>query len=672
MTDKHRFSAKEFSPTDDQEDEGNSIIENLLKTNTRVKPRLGGNDKTPNRDGSIELRNDKTVIGHIDVQVKPVDSVRKKQGRVCYQLDGSLVGYSQVAGVPFILICYDRAAERAYWKQITKALFDGTPDTQQSVTIEFSTEDEIADGSRYADEWLRLNEEHLKTMQIADFMRSTMQLLQDDPGRPFGSLLDSPDAMVELLKRIEHTTNEKYRTRLEEAQRLYRAVQIEAARQILSPLALEITKDASTAELRFNVYIWLGNCYYRLEKFEEAESCFREALTLDGKSHKAQANLAHILYVRNTQKDEALKLAKEAYSTMPDDEYVLATYLFCLSLNKEKALLEEVIKDRSSLIDKSGVAQLALAQIAKEEQDYQRASQLFKRAFELDPSNHHTQILFAESIYKWVRLVATKQLAQGIEVRLDEFDKDLDEAVLQLDGAITQLSETTDRAALYRAYDTRAVINMIRLRFDVALVDCEKMDAVIPDKEFSKIVKAQIYTQTERFDEVIVLLLPLAGAERRDVLQALAYSYYRTNKYPEASKYFSRYVDEDQDSDSEVRAFAQCLWFSGNKKRAYQVARNLRKSGRAPIEIMREIELARLLEIEDWASALEVLEELIKADRDNAEHWIQRVAMYMNLRNRLEAVKFYGELPSELIESDEWARQQLQNLENGLNKLHWL
>jgi hypothetical protein len=165
MTNEDRFVPKGFSPSDDQEDEGNVILQNLVRRNPKVKLRLGGNDKTPNRDGFIELRAEKHVIGKLEIQVRPVDSERKKQNRLCYQLDASLIGHSLVAGLPFILVCYDRESDKAYWKHIMEALFDGAKPDQQTKTVEFVAEDEIGDGLSYTDSWLQLVREHLEKLK---------------------------------------------------------------------------------------------------------------------------------------------------------------------------------------------------------------------------------------------------------------------------------------------------------------------------------------------------------------------------------------------------------------------------------------------------------------------------------------------------------------------------
>lgn len=167
MSTEEKFIPKRFSTTDDQEDEGNLILQNLVRNNGAVKLRLGGNDKTPNYDGLIELRNDTHVVGKLEVQVRPVDPQRKE--RPCYQVDASLVGYSKVSGLPFVLICYDRERNKAYWKKIDDSIFQGAKEKQKSITVNFEPQDEIADGIHYSDAWFKISKEHLEIHQLTNF-----------------------------------------------------------------------------------------------------------------------------------------------------------------------------------------------------------------------------------------------------------------------------------------------------------------------------------------------------------------------------------------------------------------------------------------------------------------------------------------------------------------------
>lgn len=669
MSNEDKFIPKRFSATDDQEDEGNLILQTLVRNNQSIKLRLGGNDKTPNYDGVIELRNATHVIGKLEVQVRPVDSQRKD--RPCYQVDASLVGYSRVSGLPFVLICYDRDTNKAYWKKIDDSIFEGAKEKQKSITVDFGADDQIADGIPYSDAWLKISKEHLEVHKQAEQLRKAMAILQSSGGDSSSGLLESPDALAELLQQIIEKSTQKYKTRLEEAQKLLRNHEIAAATAIVSELEQDLSGDKNEKELLVNVRNCLGNCYIRMERFEKAESTFRAAVGGDESSWKAQCNLAHVLYIRNTQKPEALERAEKAYEAQPDNEFVVSVYLLCLSFNDQKDALDKLLNERADFLAKSSEIQLALAQIQKEHKEYAQARKYLQQASALDPKNVHIHILLAETIYKEIRANALSSIAKGVLPDPADVKADIDTAINGLGVAIDVLSKTTDRQAHYRAFELRALLNTIKGDFAAAKSDCEKMSAVLPDAESWKIIKGQVFTQTNEYAEADQLLEPLAAGGRRDVLQILAYSNNRLGNHANAAKYFTTYIEES-DSDQEWTAYTQSLWFSGDKKKAYQTALSLRKSGRAPIVIMREVELKRLFEMQEWAAVLDVLEDLIKAEPENAEHWLNRLAMNMNLNRKDRALELHAALPRQLIDSDGWARPKLAELERALRQMGWL
>lgn len=669
MSNNDKFTPKQFSTSDDQEDESTLILQNLVRNNQAVKLRLGGNDKTPNYDGIIELRNDKHVIGKLEVQVRPVDPQRTD--RPCYQVDASLVGYSRISGLPFLLICYDRKNDKAYWKKIDDSLFDGAKTKQKSITVNFEPTDEIRDGMSYSDDWLKISKDHLEIHKQAEQLRKAISVLKSSAGDSFPGLLDSPENLGQLLQQLIDTSKEKYRARLEEAQKLLRESEIAAATKIVSELEKELSTKKDEQELLVSVRNCLGNCYIRLEQFAEAEACFREALREDEFSWKAQCNLAHALYIRNTAKAEALELSEKAYKAQGDNEFVVSVYLLCLSFADTQAKFDKFLKDRADFIGSSSEIQIALAQIHKERADFRTARTRFERAAELDGSNVHIQILLAETIYKNIRSNAMSSIAHGRMPNQEESKAETQAALAGLDVAIKKLSETTDRKALCRAYELYALLTMLSGDFGKAITACDKMDAVLPGRESCKVIKGQIFTQTDQFEDAVNLLEPLAATGRRDVLQILACSHYRLANYGEAAKFFTAYI-EDTDGDQEWFAYTQSLWLCGEKKRAYQAAYQLRKAGKAPIVIMREVELKRVFELEEWRAALDVLEDLIKAEPENAEHWLNRLAMNMNLQRKERALEMYAALPRELIESDGWARPKLIELELGMRKMGWI
>jgi tetratricopeptide (TPR) repeat protein len=664
------FTPKGFSPSDEFEDDSVSLVKALMAKNKNVKPILGGNDKTANRDGIIELRNATHTVGKLEVQLKPIDSTRKKSGRLCYQLPGHMIAYSEVAGLPFILVCYDRDASKAYWKLIDRSLLALFKDDADSTTLEFQAEDEIDDGQPYARRWFEISDAHLEGMRLLRSASVAFKILKDD--KAFGDSLDSANDLAELMKRVLSTSSGKFKTCLEQAKKCFDQSEITAASKLLEELSAELENNEQERETYFDVLIWLGNCRYRLENMQPAEECFRKALALDKNSPRAQTNLAHILYVQNTGKVEALTLAKAGWEGRPEHEPSLGVYMMCLNFNRCFSELEVLKREKASIINRSSVLQLSLGQIARENSDYKTACLHFNEVLNVDSNYHHSRILFAECAYKLVRKACLDLLGEQKVPDPEIFKTELDNAFEALEKAIVYFTQTTDRMALHRAYDIRASIQMLRGKFEEALVDCEKMDAVLPKQITGQIVRAQIYIQLERFADVVDLLKPYANSDRQDIAQSLGYSYSRLKEWQQAALYFKKYIDEDESSDAELLAYVQCLWFSEKKRDAYLLAHKLRKAGRATKEIMREVELARLRETDQWSSASDIVEDLIKIAPDDAEFYLHRISINIERGQRTEAQKNHEQFPRDLLESDPWAQGCFIKQENLLRQLGWI
>ncbi len=659
-----RFQPKNFSPSDDQEEEGNLILQNLLHDEKRVRLSTGGNDKTPNRDGFIELRNASTVVGKLEVQIKPVDSRKSKVPG--YQLGGHLVGYSGRSGLPFILLCYDRTSKKGYWKQIEHSLFDGVPANQQSVRINFATEDEITNGNNYFEKWSRINQEHLENLALGLQFRNALPELSER--LPAG--LDATTEMATQLQKIIDGWANRFKGRFEDAQNLFRDHHIAAATSLVSNLEKEISSENGDSELLLRVKVLLGNCHIRLEQYDLAENYFLGALNLNQDSHRAQSNLAHIYYIRNKESVECLNLAKLAYQAKNDDEFTIGVYLLALSFNANQSDLNTFVADKESTISKSSVLQLTLAQCAKENEDFSKAREHFERAIELNPSNFTSRILLAEAIYKGIRQDASKSLKKNILPALTRYKADLVDAMNQIELAVAQLVTTEDRIGLCRSYELGGLLQMIEGEFANGIIFCDRALGVDPKRRVAQMIKVQLLIQLEKYKEAISILESLDTKER-DSRQALAYSNYKLKNFSHAADFFTQYIEEI-DSDFEWIAYAQSLWFSNKKKKAYQVAMNLRLQGRAPVSIMREIELRRLFDKEEWAAAIGVLELLKVREPKAAEHWLNILAMNMNLGRLTQALEAYGALPLDLIQADGWARPKLAELRAALRHKQWL
>lgn len=440
----------------------------------------------------------------------------------------------------------------------------------------------------------------------------------------------------------------------------------------MEELATELGSNEQEKDTYFDVLIWLGNIRYRLEKLKPAEDCFQKAYALDKTSPRAQTNLAHIFYVQNENKEEALRLAKSGWEARPKHESSLGIYMMCLNYNKANSELEALKKEQSSIISKSSVLQLCLGQIAKENTDFKKACNYFKEVLKLDSTYHHARIIFAECAYRVARKACLNMIDDGKEPDPEACKSELDDALKELKQAIEFFSGTTDKLALHRAYDISASIKMLRGKFEDALSDCEKMDAVISGQLAGQIVRAQLYMQFGRFADIVELLKPHAESNRQDVAQALGYSHYRLNQWELAVTYFKKYVTEEESSDSELLAYVQCLWFSNNKREAYLLARKLRVAKRATKEIMQQVELTYLRETNQFDAGSDVVEDLIKVAPNDVDNYIHRISINVMRGQQSDARENYKAFPSQLLENDPWAQSSFRRQESQLRQIGWI
>lgn len=64
-------------------------------------------------------------------------------------------------------------------------------------------------------------------------------------------------------------------------------------------------------------FLYMGNIYFRKEKFDDAEVCYKKAIREDPKSADAYNNLAWIYYARGKNLDEAETLVSKAIELEP-------------------------------------------------------------------------------------------------------------------------------------------------------------------------------------------------------------------------------------------------------------------------------------------------------------------------------------------------------------------
>jgi hypothetical protein len=183
-----------YSNTDAAEEAAVNVLRSLFDPR-RVKADIRTRDKYPNTDGTIELVDlENRPIGKLDVQVRKVGD-----GQISYSCPSSLVGYSGVSTLPFILACVDVSLRRVYWRHITPTMPE-YKSGQDSFTIRFDeASDCITSDGIYIQKWTEIVSEFQK--RITDYPR----LQKDAADRVTKNKLDPKD--IRLFQHYIDTIN---------------------------------------------------------------------------------------------------------------------------------------------------------------------------------------------------------------------------------------------------------------------------------------------------------------------------------------------------------------------------------------------------------------------------------------------------------------------------------
>jgi len=65
-------------------------------------------------------------------------------------------------------------------------------------------------------------------------------------------------------------------------------------------------------------YLYIGNIHFQKNEFDDAESCYRKAISKDPNNADAYNNLAWLYYVKEEKLDEAERLALKAIELNPE------------------------------------------------------------------------------------------------------------------------------------------------------------------------------------------------------------------------------------------------------------------------------------------------------------------------------------------------------------------
>lgn len=190
MTDN--FKPASYSPTDVAENSAVDHLRSILDPKL-AKHYIQTRDKVPNTDGFIELVQEETPIGKIEIQVKSIPN-----GTTSFQCPTSLYAYAAKATtLPVILIAVDTSTRKAFWRQIKLEDISGR-EQQQTVTVHFNEPEDLIDASnRHIGQWRSIIAEYQERIENYTKLKAAA-----------GEMADASSISSDVVTRLQVFTDE--------------------------------------------------------------------------------------------------------------------------------------------------------------------------------------------------------------------------------------------------------------------------------------------------------------------------------------------------------------------------------------------------------------------------------------------------------------------------------
>lgn len=181
MTDSRVDGPKGYGPTVNIEAESIALAKFFLARHNYVVAHLNENDKTPNIDGRVELKDKHGVpIGSLEVQVKTLSAEHKykyscEKGFLCYCDD--------IAQNPVLFFGVDREEEKVYWLLVDSNLLASLDykENKGHKTITLNAEQFFDKKKKdYRDAWLEIVQRHKLKVKTFDELEKEVKKLKQE------------------------------------------------------------------------------------------------------------------------------------------------------------------------------------------------------------------------------------------------------------------------------------------------------------------------------------------------------------------------------------------------------------------------------------------------------------------------------------------------------------
>jgi tetratricopeptide (TPR) repeat protein/predicted nucleic acid-binding protein len=211
----------------------------------------------------------------------------------------------------------------------------------------------------------------------------------------------------------------------------------------------------------------------------------------------------------------------------------------------------------------------------------------------------------------------------------------------------------------------------VLLRSAAGIDDAETVERVLEEVRTSAtppslrkaVVARQLIRQREIEAAVALLEEALSEADQRDRLRVqreLAEAYFLAERFPEAARLYSDFVDTTRDSPG-LRSYLAALFNAGHHGQALEIAQGIRRGGQA-IPVVSEVEARVLAFIGDLNPAVELYLELASVERDKPNHIIEAATLRFRQGDREASRQLVRSVSIDSIRDDSSALLMLAEL----------
>lgn len=484
--------------TDIIDENGQKIFNNSIDANyVQIQP-AGSNDKTPDIDGFLRLRDGKGnyLNKKLDYQLKSTTELKNNK----FTFSKKVIQYQLSCNVPTLTFVVDISKKKTYWYYIRDHIEELNLNKDYGSKTVDLTPFEIKGDSK-----------HLKEIweKIASPEKPPVKAGTSVSGELETSTLQE-DASYEVQSTINYDTLSEYQSELDLARELIKQKKPKAAIDLLEDLKKRVWYKADNL-VKFRLLSNLGASKLALEEEVEASKFFIEAYQYNKDDEKALSNLS-LAYLLTGDKENAVVYARKTLEKNPSNEQGLSVLLQASNKKERDAFL----KTLSGTAKNTPEVYFSLGFVEYKNKDFEQSESYLRKALDSDKDKSLEIISFLAGVLIEKNIPKMRQLdAEGVK---EKDNPDIEEAIELYTQAWKQVEQTDLVKAKLSWLINISFAKRILGRINEAIIDAKKAYELNPDNIDATKNYALILWEKKEYDEAYNLLEPFK--ESKDFLQA--------------------------------------------------------------------------------------------------------------------------------------------------------